>query len=58
MKEVNDVREYEDEDGRKSAAELLQDKDDDAGHHNSAQRWAALLVDFFLTLKNDQLPWT
>ncbi|XP_037530576.1 ceramide synthase 1 [Nematolebias whitei] len=37
MKEVNDVREYEDEDGRKSEAELLQDKDD-AGHHNSAQR--------------------
>nr|XP_015826784.2 ceramide synthase 1 [Nothobranchius furzeri] len=46
VKEVNDVREYEDEDGRKAAAELLRDPqttktdddDDDAGHHISAQR--------------------
>lgn len=40
VKEVNDVREYEDEDGKKSAAELLKENrdDDDAGHHNSAQR--------------------
>lgn len=46
MKEVNDVREYEDEDGSKAAAGLLRkpqaennddDDDDDAGHHNSAQ---------------------
>ncbi|XP_007552778.1 ceramide synthase 1 [Poecilia formosa] len=41
VKEVNDVREYEDEDARKAAEELLKDaenNDDDAGHHNSAQR--------------------
>ncbi|XP_041861726.1 ceramide synthase 1 [Melanotaenia boesemani] len=41
MKEVNDVREYEYEDGGKAAAELLgghqAENDDDAGHHNSAQ---------------------
>lgn len=38
MKEVNDVREYEDEDGSKVAAGLLNDSpeennDDGAGHH-------------------------
>lgn len=41
VKEVNDVREYEDEDARKAAEELLKDaenNDDDAGHHNSALR--------------------
>ncbi|KAM4739093.1 ceramide synthase 1 isoform 1-T1 [Anableps anableps] len=44
VKEVNDVREYEDEDARKAAEELLKDAqaenidDDDAGHHHSAQR--------------------
>ncbi|XP_068175079.1 ceramide synthase 1 [Antennarius striatus] len=42
MKEVNDVREYEDEDGSREAAGLLRDpqaenNDDDAGHHISAQ---------------------
>lgn len=46
MKEVNDVREYEEEDGNgtKTAAGLLKEPqaeshgdDDDAGHHNSAQ---------------------
>lgn len=42
MKEVNDVREYEDEDGNKTAAGLLrrpqaENNDDGAGHHISAQ---------------------
>uniref|UniRef100_A0A3P9J3W1 Ceramide synthase 1 n=1 Tax=Oryzias latipes TaxID=8090 RepID=A0A3P9J3W1_ORYLA len=39
VKELNDVREYEDEDGSKSAEELLGDSkaDEDAGHPNSAQ---------------------
>uniref|UniRef100_A0A4W6FXY5 Ceramide synthase 1 n=1 Tax=Lates calcarifer TaxID=8187 RepID=A0A4W6FXY5_LATCA len=42
MKEVNDVREYEDEDGSKAAAGLHRapqaaNNDDGAGHHNSAQ---------------------
>ncbi|XP_029938724.1 ceramide synthase 1 [Salarias fasciatus] len=42
MKEVNDVREYEDEDSSKAAAKLLRDlqaqnNDDDAGHHNSTE---------------------
>ncbi|KAM4548101.1 ceramide synthase 1 [Odontesthes bonariensis] len=42
VKEVNDVREYEDEDGSKAAAVLLREpraenNDDDAGHHNSVQ---------------------
>ena len=42
MKEVNDVREYEDEDGSKAAAGLHRvpkaaNNADDAGHHNSAQ---------------------
>ena len=42
VKEVNDVREYEDEDGSKAAAGLLrqpraENNDDDAGHHNSAE---------------------
>lgn len=42
MKEVNDVREYDDEDGSKEDAGLLRDpqaenNDDDAGHHISAQ---------------------
>ncbi|KAM9384575.1 ceramide synthase 1 [Pholidichthys leucotaenia] len=40
MKEVNDVREYEDEDSSKGAADLLRDpqaENDDAGHHNSVQ---------------------
>lgn len=44
MKEVNDVREYEDEDVSKAATELhhgSQAENDDAGHHNSAQGWAA-----------------
>ncbi|XP_044055852.1 ceramide synthase 1 isoform X2 [Siniperca chuatsi] len=42
MKEVNDVREYEEEDGSKAAAGLPRDpqaenNDDDAGHHISTQ---------------------
>lgn len=42
VKEVNDVREYEDEDGNKAAAGLLknpqaENNDDGAGHHISAQ---------------------
>lgn len=42
MKEVNDVREYEDEDGNKTAAGLLkapeaENNDDYAGHHISAE---------------------
>lgn len=42
MKEVNDVREYEDEDGSKVAAGLLNDSpeennDDGAGHHITTQ---------------------
>lgn len=39
VKELNDVREYEDEDGSKSAEELLGDSkaDEDAGHPKSAQ---------------------
>lgn len=42
MKEVNDVREYEDEDGNKTAAgqhrkPQAAGNNDDAGHHNSAQ---------------------
>ncbi len=42
MKEVNDVREYEDEDGNNAAAGLLgqpkeENSDDGAGHHISAQ---------------------
>lgn len=43
LKEVNDVREYEDEDGSKVADGLLNDSqaeknDDGAGHHITAQR--------------------
>lgn len=42
MKEVNDVREYEDEDRNNAAAGLLtgsqENNDDDAGHHIAAQR--------------------
>lgn len=43
VKEVNDVREYEDEDGSKAAAGLLRERlaennDDGAGHHISGQR--------------------
>lgn len=43
MKEVNDVREYEDEDNSEAAAGLLADSraennDDGAGHHIAAQR--------------------
>lgn len=46
MKEVNDVREYEDEDRTNAAAGLLagsraENNDDDAGHHIAAQRWVA-----------------
>lgn len=46
LKEVNDVREYEDEDSNKAAAGLLkppqaENNDDGAGHHVSAQGWAA-----------------
>ncbi|XP_028259088.1 ceramide synthase 1 [Parambassis ranga] len=42
LKEVNDVREYEEEDSSKAAAKLLREPwakndNDDAGHHNSAQ---------------------
>lgn len=42
MKEVNDVREYEDEDGSKAASGLhreprAENSDGDAGHHISAQ---------------------
>ncbi|XP_026160593.1 ceramide synthase 1 [Mastacembelus armatus] len=38
MKEVNDVREYEEEDSSKAAADLHQEKlDDDAARHRSAQ---------------------
>lgn len=35
VKEVNDVREYEDEDSRKEPP--AENSTDDAGHHNSAQ---------------------
>lgn len=37
MKEVNDVREYEDEDSSKARDPQAKNNDDDAGHHNSAQ---------------------
>lgn len=39
MKEVNDVREYEDEDITKAALDRnpQAENDDDAGHHNSAK---------------------
>lgn len=42
LKEVNDVREYEDEDRNNAAAGLLAgsqaNNDDDAGHHIAAER--------------------
>lgn len=54
MKEVNDVREYEDEDASKAAEGLLnysqaENNDDGAGHHITAQRWAASFFFFYLT---------
>lgn len=58
MKEVNDVREYEDEDGSKVADGLLNDSkaentDDGAGHHITAQRWAASF--FFLSDRENSI---
>lgn len=62
MKEVNDVREYEDEDEvSKAAAGLHRDpleEDDDAGHHNSSQGWEApslTLVSFIWQRKKSVL---
>lgn len=45
FKEVNDVREYEDEARNNAAAGLpagsQENNDDDAGHHIAAERWGA-----------------